>query len=73
MSSTIAADRLEYVLVEMRTAVEDIERRGAEGREAPNELNEALLDALRKAREILEEAQSVAEANGVPPMLAFGA
>jgi hypothetical protein len=52
MTSTIAADRLEYVLVGMRAAIEDIERRGSETPEAPNELNEALLDALshRRAR-----------------------
>jgi len=72
MGSTIAADRLEYVLVELRDAIEDIEGRESQLREAPDLLHETLLDALKKARRILEQAQEVAEVNGVPPLSVFG-
>jgi len=72
MASTIAADRLEYVLVELRDAIEEIEGREAQLREAPDVLRETLLAALKKARRILEEAQGVAEENGVPPLSVFG-
>jgi prefoldin subunit 5 len=72
MASTIAADRLEYVLVELRDAIDDIEGRQEQLREAPDALRETLLEALRKARRILEEAQDVAEENGVPRLSVFG-
>ena len=72
MASTIAADRLEYVLVELRDAIDDIEGREEQLREAPDALRDTLLEALRKARRILEEAQDVAEQNGVPRVSVFG-
>ncbi len=73
MASTIAADRLEYVLVELRDAIEDIVDREAQLREAPDDLHETLLKALQKARLILEEAQGVAEEHGIPRLSVFGA
>ena len=73
MASTIAADRLEYVLVELRDAIEDIEKRETQLREAPDDLRGTLLGALQKARLILEEAQGVAEEHGIPRLSVFGA
>jgi len=72
MPSTIAADRLEYVLDEMRDAIEDIEGRAGRLHESPDVLNDVLLSALKKARAILEDAQTIAEENGVPRLSVFG-
>jgi hypothetical protein len=73
MPSTIAADRLEYVLVELHDAIAGIEIPDGQLGLAPDALNEALLVALKKARDILEEAQGLAEEKGIPRLRAFGA
>jgi hypothetical protein len=72
MPSTLAADRLEYVIAEMRDAIGDIERRAADWRGSPGDLNEALLQALKTARKLLEDAQDGAEQEGVPRLAVFG-
>jgi hypothetical protein len=72
MPSTIAADRLEYVLVELHDAIAGIESRDGRPGAAPDALTEALLAALKKARGILEEAQDIAEEKGVPRLRVFG-
>lgn len=73
MPSTIAADRLEYVLVELRDAIAGIEGFESQLGASPDALNETLLAALKKARTLLEDAQVIAEENGVPRLKAFGA
>jgi prefoldin subunit 5 len=73
MPSTIVADRLEYVLVELHDAIAGIESRYGQLGAAPDALNEALLAALKKARDVLEEAQEIAEKKGVPRLRVFGA
>jgi prefoldin subunit 5 len=72
MPSTIVADRLEYVLVELHDAIAGFESRDGQLGAAPDDLNEALLAALKKARDILEEAQEIAEEKGVPRLRVFG-
>jgi hypothetical protein len=73
MPSTIAADRLEYVLVELRDAIAGIEAYEGQLGASPDALKETLLAALKKARALLEGAQEIAEENGVQPLRVFGA
>ena len=73
MPSTLAADRLEFVLAELQDAIVNIESAEAQASDARDELNNRLLDALRKAQGILEEAQGVAEQHGVRKLSIFSA
>jgi hypothetical protein len=72
MPSTIAADRLEYILDEMRIAITHIEEQKISVHDSPEELNEFLLKALKKAHSILADAQIIAEQHGVSRLLIFG-
>ncbi len=65
MTATLAADRLEYVLAELQEAIANIEGAKPEGAADHEKLNAHLLEALKKAHAILDQAQGVAEQQGV--------
>ncbi len=71
MTSTLAADRLEYVLAELQEAISNVEGAGSQGAADHEKLNDHLLEALKKAHAILEQAQGVAEAQGVRKLAIF--
>jgi hypothetical protein len=66
MRSTDAADRLELALEEIRDAIHDIEILPPPVEAPSDALNAVLRDALKKALQILQSAQQIAEQEGVP-------
>lgn len=72
-SSTLAADRLEFVLSEMRDAIREIENVNPGSNTGQEDLNAVLLAVLKQASGLLAEAQDLAEENGIPKLAVFAA
>lgn len=68
MGTTIVADYLESVLLEIQYASDDIVNRAADPDASENDVEQSLLRALETARKVLEEALGVAQMNGVPKL-----
>jgi len=68
MSTTIVADHLESVLLEIQYASENIANCAADPDASPDEVEQSLLQALETARRVLEGALSHAERNGMPKL-----
>lgn len=68
MCVTAAADRLELALEEIREAIRHIESASSGAQSAPDDLNDLMLDALRRADRILKHAQEVAVQRGIPTL-----
>lgn len=66
MRTTLAADRLEFALDEIRDAIRDIEGAGLDVEDSPDNLTAVMLSALKEAARALNSAQEIAEQRGVP-------
>jgi len=68
MSTTVIADHLESVLLELEYASQDIASCSANLQAPSSEVERSLLQALETARLVLENALSHAQQNGVPKL-----
>ncbi len=68
MAATIVADYIESVLLEIEHASRDLADSAAKADSSPDEVEQALLQALETARRVLEGALDHAQKNGVPKL-----